>query len=157
MLPDGKFCDRLESLLKSRGISAEELARLSGLNATSVSRYRSGAREPTASGLLALAGALGVTMEWLLTGQHTLSRALADSAAEGMLAAAMGSGQDRRPVLNEAPMQAGESYQEVSALREENQRLRDIIGGIRALLASEPVAAVSRGPVDYRRAANKKP
>lgn len=149
MLPDGKFCERLEGLLRSRGISAEDLARLSGLNATSVSRYRSGAREPTASGLLALAGALEVTMEWLLTGRNSLPRALADTTAERMLETAALGEAGGRAVLNEGPMPRG-SYQEVTGLREENQRLRDIIGGIRALLASEPVAAASRGPVDYR-------
>lgn len=149
MLPDGNFCDRLEGLLKAKGIPAEDLARMSGLSPTSVSRYRSGAREPTASGLLALAGALEVTMEWLLTGKRPcIPTALAEPVAVRMLEASK-SESGSRMMVGEALHPDPGSYREVTALREENQRLRDIIGGVRALLASEPVAAGPGKPVSY--------
>jgi len=156
MLPDGNFCERLEGLLKSKGISAEDLARMSGLNATSVSRYRSGAREPTASGLLALAVALGVTMEWLLTGSPlAISGSVAGTTAAKMLEAAKAAAPERI-VLNDAPAGSAASYQEVSALREENQRLRDIIAGVRALVASEPLSPAPARPVTYRTTTRQK-
>jgi transcriptional regulator with XRE-family HTH domain len=157
MLPDGKFCERLDDLLKTRGIKPEDLAQMSGLTPTSVSRYRSGAREPTAAGLLALAVALEVTMEWLLTGdRRTIYGPLADATSEGMLKAAREATMESRSVLNEAELPQSGSYREVTALREENQRLRDIIGGVRALLASEPVAAGPGRPVSYRDAMKSK-
>lgn len=70
MLPDGNFRDRMEAMREKLGLTPAELARVSGLTPTAISRYRSGSRSPSVDELLALSKAFGVKMEWLLCGEE---------------------------------------------------------------------------------------
>ena len=65
--PNGHFFDRLDNRMKAAGLNGADLAVKAGVTPTAISRYRQG-RIPAAEELLRLAQALGVTMEWLLTG-----------------------------------------------------------------------------------------
>lgn len=133
-------------------MKASALAEASGLNPTSVSRYRSGTRHPNPAELLALAKTLGVTMEWLLTGlDHHATEVRAAFTARVQKAAQKPDEEPvRSSVLREEPpdpcVMEGE---EVRQLRAENQRLREILGGVRALVAEQTIAPPERRAVTY--------
>lgn len=152
MLPDGNFCDRLETAMQRAGLKPAALAKCSGLNPTSVSRYRSGAREPNPGELLALAKALGVTMEWLLTGldQHgTEVRSAFTERVQGAAAARAEPERTPAALCEEPPDARMFESDEVRRLRAENERLREILGGVRALVAEQTVAPLERMTVTY--------
>jgi transcriptional regulator with XRE-family HTH domain len=66
---------RLNSLLRQRGLKVTELAQLSGVAPSSISRYLSDKQEPTLDALMKLASALGISLEELtgFTGAPGLS------------------------------------------------------------------------------------
>ena len=61
--------DRIAELRHKYGLSQAELARSLGLSVSAIAMYEQGRREPSVSILIALAAALGVTIDYLLTGQ----------------------------------------------------------------------------------------
>jgi len=58
---------RIKALRKSRGWSQNKLAHVSGLTSGHVSQIESGKRRPTLTSAIALATALGVNIDALLT------------------------------------------------------------------------------------------
>lgn len=58
--------DRLSEALKARNMTPAELARRSGVDKGSISRYLSGKFEPKQSAVLSMAKALNVSPSWLL-------------------------------------------------------------------------------------------
>ena len=71
MCPSSRFAplpvdpggSRLRALMRSRGVSPEELASLVGVSASTVMRWCTGRRCPSPEMLLRVAAALGVTVE----------------------------------------------------------------------------------------------
>lgn len=57
----------LHRIRVDRGMTMEQLARLAGTTVSSVYRYETGLREPSANTAVRLARALGVTVEDLVT------------------------------------------------------------------------------------------
>jgi transcriptional regulator with XRE-family HTH domain len=70
---DGKITERINSELNKKfGITAgrqSALASATGLTRTAISNYLSGSRFPDSYALLRLSRALGVSMEYILTGE----------------------------------------------------------------------------------------
>lgn len=62
------FGDRLKGLAAGRGLSNADLARRLGITRGAVSNYFTGRRSPNHADLVAIADALGVTTDYLLTG-----------------------------------------------------------------------------------------
>lgn len=60
---------RIADLRRKRGLNQSELAKKLGLSASSIGMYEQGRREPSISTVVALAEQLGVTTDYLLTGQ----------------------------------------------------------------------------------------
>lgn len=58
--------DRLNEAMRLRGLNLSELAELSGLNKSSVSRYLTGKMIPRTAAIGKLAQALGVSPSWIL-------------------------------------------------------------------------------------------
>lgn len=58
--------DRLNEAMQKRGITATELAKLTGLNKSSVSRYLTGENIPRSLAIGKLAQALRVNPAWIL-------------------------------------------------------------------------------------------
>lgn len=132
--------------MRAVALKAADLARASGLSATAVSRYRSGSREPNAAELLALAGALGVTMEWLLTGANR-----SGPNSESPEKSAVPQSSSAPAVVGEDPFLArDQGHAEMQRLRAENKRLREILGGVRALVAEPTIPPPVRASVSYR-------
>ena len=61
--------DRIAELRHMRGLSQAALAKALGLSTSTIAMYEQGRREPSVSVIIALADALGVTIDYLLTGQ----------------------------------------------------------------------------------------
>ena len=61
--------ERIAQLRRRQGLSQAKLACALGLSTSTIAMYEQGRREPSVSILIALADALGVTIDYLLTGQ----------------------------------------------------------------------------------------
>ena len=61
--------ERIAQLRQKMGLSQTALAKALGLSASTIAMYEQGRREPSVSIIIALAHALGVTIDFLLTGQ----------------------------------------------------------------------------------------
>jgi len=67
------FSDRLRQAMMESGINQSELARRAGVTAATISQWMTGTTNPNsirAAALETAAGALGVSVRWLLTGRH---------------------------------------------------------------------------------------
>ena len=62
---------RIAALRRERGMSQSELAAAIGVSPSALGMYEQERREPSADTMVALARALGVTTDFLLTGQVT--------------------------------------------------------------------------------------
>ena len=60
------FCYRLRTLIKSMGISQRELAKKIGCTEVTISRYITGERVPSATVVVKIANALGVSVDYLI-------------------------------------------------------------------------------------------
>ena len=60
---------RIAALRRERGLSQSELAQHIQVSPSALGMYEQGRREPSADTMVALAGALGVTTDFLLTGR----------------------------------------------------------------------------------------
>ena len=60
--------ERIAQLRRRQGLSQAKLACALGLSTSTIAMYEQGRREPSVSVLIALADALGVTIDYLITG-----------------------------------------------------------------------------------------
>lgn len=65
------FAKRLKELLEKRCMSQKELAQKAGLTEAAICRYLKGERIPRTPAMAQMAGALGVSMDFLATGKET--------------------------------------------------------------------------------------
>jgi len=79
----------LQSAMQDKGLTQVALADLANTTQTSISRYLRGAGMPRAEELHRLSIALGVSMEWLLTGEDPDGAPPAASPPPGKPAAAL--------------------------------------------------------------------
>jgi len=70
MAVHGKFIEILESLLKDKSLSQKELAKKIGLRRPSISDWKKKGTYPYADVAIEIAGILGVSVEYLLTGKN---------------------------------------------------------------------------------------
>ncbi|WP_061298842.1 helix-turn-helix domain-containing protein [Leptospira borgpetersenii] len=68
--PKDQFPERLRQLRVTKKMSQEELGQLTDLNYNHIGRYERGDSRPSADKLKALAEALGVTTDYLLSGNE---------------------------------------------------------------------------------------
>lgn len=64
------FNYRLKSARQKAGITQLQLAKATGSAQTTVSKYEHGEQVPTVDTLEKLASALGVSLDWLITGKE---------------------------------------------------------------------------------------
>ena len=60
--------ERIAHLRRNKGWSQAKLAKILGLSTSTIAMYEQGRREPPISVIITLAGTLGVTLDYLLTG-----------------------------------------------------------------------------------------
>lgn len=74
------FEERLKEIRESRNMTQDELGEAVGANRVAISRYENGIIRPTSKRMAALAGALGVTVEYLMGGENTPEQKEQDEA-----------------------------------------------------------------------------
>ncbi len=65
------FIDRLEKVLKDKGISKTELAEKNGIRRPTISDWKKNGAVPSGDVCLKIAKYLGVSAEWLISGEET--------------------------------------------------------------------------------------
>ena len=70
-----EFCETLQKLRKSRGLTQEELAEMLYVSRTAISKWESGRGYPSIDSLRAIASLFSVTVDELLSGERLLSLA----------------------------------------------------------------------------------
>ena len=65
--------DRFEDLLKRKGMKVADLSRITGLTSTVFSEWKSGKSIPKTDKLIKIAKALNTTVEYLVTGEDSIS------------------------------------------------------------------------------------
>ncbi|MCF5763286.1 helix-turn-helix domain-containing protein [Aeromonas veronii] len=75
--------DRIAARRRAQKMSQDELARRIGITRVSISKWESGLNQPKGRYLNDLAAALGVTVEWLLTGEGSASESSGEPRIPG--------------------------------------------------------------------------
>lgn len=83
------FGDRLAAAREAAGLTQKELAQRVGVKAGTMRNWEDDLSEPRANRLNMLAGILGVSLSWLLTGEGEGLSAPAEAEAEGADIAAL--------------------------------------------------------------------
>jgi transcriptional regulator with XRE-family HTH domain len=109
--------DRIAAARRAAGMSEAECARRLGVLADTLGAWEADQGEPRANRLQMLAGVLGVSLRWLITGQ-----------GEGPDAARAGVGPDARAALGELRGLAAEVGRLSERIARSEQRLRRLIG-----------------------------
>lgn len=65
-----EFPERLQQLIRLRGVKASDISRATGIGEDSLSKYKSKAYNPSISTLIKLADYFGVTVDCLLRGEN---------------------------------------------------------------------------------------
>ena len=81
--------ERIAQLRRNKGLSQAALAQALGLSTSTIAMYEQGRREPSVSIIIALADALGVTIDYLLTGQSPATDNPQDNLIPTILATAL--------------------------------------------------------------------
>ena len=81
--------DRIAELRHMCGLSQAALAKALGLSTSTIAMYEQGRREPSVFVIIALADTLGVTIDYLLTGQPPATIIPHDSLIPTILATAL--------------------------------------------------------------------
>ncbi len=89
--------ERIRRLRQTKGYTLEVLAARAGVTNVSIHHWEAGSRSPLADKLQAMARALGVSVDYLLTGRETphtaaLHRAIRSGATQQQLLAMIGAG-----------------------------------------------------------------
>ncbi|MBF0363748.1 MAG: helix-turn-helix transcriptional regulator [Oligoflexia bacterium] len=65
-----KIGERIKNLMSERRISAKELSASTGISASTIAQWVNYKKEPKADAILKISKYFGVSMEWLITGEH---------------------------------------------------------------------------------------
>lgn len=79
-----EFAQRLKSVISSRGLDLEQIARATKENAHNVYRYKEGFRYPNIMFVIAFCQEYGINMEWLLSGDVTIKHEAASNSIDYM-------------------------------------------------------------------------
>ncbi|MGR3897123.1 helix-turn-helix domain-containing protein [Pseudomonas sp. 1176_21] len=66
--------ERIRQAIEARGLSLKEAAKSCGLSYSSLQNWVGGLREPRPEALIALGSHLGISIDWLLTGEGGMFR-----------------------------------------------------------------------------------
>lgn len=88
---------RLDLRIRDLGWKNAELERRSGVSSKRIGEYRAGKAEPSASSMARMAEALGVSVEYLMTGEQPLGASFGSAAAAGAARASQLAEREGRP------------------------------------------------------------
>ena len=138
------FGGRLRSVCEKKGLNQKELADLIGVSKNTISAYITGGQLPNGEKLIALAGAIQVSLDWLLLGTTPPTPA-ADPGEAARLRQELSTAQTRIEALTdqltEASKQGGKHVRWALDEQEKRQKLEADLQALRA-----QVAAATMGP-----------
>lgn len=112
---------RLRSVIDDRGMSIKEASEVVGIPYRTLQNYLLGEREPNAKAMAAIRTHLGISLDWLLTGEGPM---LLGGAAESAGAQAVNQQEEAILELFRSLGEAGK--REIQSAAEEKKRLMDV-------------------------------
>lgn len=112
---------RLRSVIDDRGMSIKEASEVVGIPYRTLQNYLLGEREPNAKAMAAIRTHLGISLDWLLTGEGSMFLGVSTASSE-----AQTKNQQEEAIL-ELFRSLGEAGQrEIQSAAEEKKRLMDV-------------------------------
>lgn len=78
-----EFRERLGRTIKEKGYNESKLAKATGISPSTIANYRNGVTKPDKTKLRTICEKLGVTVEWMLTGNDSLNMVSEDKPIYG--------------------------------------------------------------------------
>jgi len=112
---------RLRSVIDDRGLSIKEASEVVGIPYRTLQNYLLGEREPNAKAMAAIRTHLGISLDWLLTGDGSMFRGVSAGAAETQTV-----NQQEEAILELFRSLGDAGRQSIQSAAEEKKRLMDI-------------------------------
>ncbi|WP_256667273.1 helix-turn-helix domain-containing protein [Pseudomonas sp. SJZ078] len=113
--------ERLRSVLDAKGLSIKQAADIIGIPYRTLQNYLLDEREPNAKAMSALRTHLGISVDWLLTGEGPMFR-----DARGEVAQAQAANKQEEAILELFRSLGEAGKREIQSAAEEKKRLMDV-------------------------------
>ncbi len=112
---------RLRSVIDDRGMSIKEASEVVGIPYRTLQNYLLGEREPNAKAMAAIRTHLGISLDWLLTGEGSMFLGVSGGASETQTA-----NQQEEAILELFRSLGEAGKREIQSAAEEKKRLMDV-------------------------------
>lgn len=112
---------RLRSVIDGRGMSIKEASEVMGIPYRTLQNYLLGEREPNAKAMAAIRAHLGISLDWLLTGEGSMFLGVSAEASETQIA-----NQQEEAILELFRSLGEAGKREIQSAAEEKKRLMDV-------------------------------
>jgi transcriptional regulator with XRE-family HTH domain len=112
---------RLRSVIDDRGMSIKEASEVVGIPYRTLQNYLLGEREPNAKAMAAIRTHLGISLDWLLTGEGSMCLGVSAASSE-----AQTKNQQEEAILELFRSLGEAGKREIQSAAEEKKRLMDV-------------------------------
>ncbi|WP_167524248.1 helix-turn-helix domain-containing protein [Pseudomonas haemolytica] len=112
---------RLRSVIDDRGMSIKEASEVVGIPYRTLQNYLLGEREPNAKAMAAIRTHLGISLDWLLTGEGNMAVDVSAASSETRTV-----NQQEEAILELFRSLGEAGKREIQSAAEEKKRIRDI-------------------------------
>lgn len=112
---------RLRSVIDDRGMSIKEASEVVGIPYRTLQNYLLGEREPNAKAMTALRTHLGISLDWLLTGEGSMFRGVSAESPDTQTV-----NQQEEAILELFRSLGEAGKREIQSAAEEKKRLMDV-------------------------------
>ena len=112
---------RLRSVIDDRGMSIKEASEVVGIPYRTLQNYLLGEREPNAKAMAAIRTHLGISLDWLLTGEGSMCLGVSAESSETQAA-----NQQEEAILELFRSLGEAGRREIQSAAEEKKRLMDV-------------------------------
>ena len=112
---------RLRSVIDDRGMSIKEASEVVGIPYRTLQNYLLGEREPNAKAMAAIRTHLGISLDWLLTGEGSMFRGISAESSDTQTV-----NQQEEAILELFRSLGEAGKREIQSAAEEKKRLMDV-------------------------------